>query len=104
MNALIALFDREDELDKEIFELAKNKNDKEAAKALSVEKKAVQKRAKELMDEFARFNRAAKPYNDAVKFLKQYENYSHFDEIEALYEEAKAKTLEAETVEAGAEE
>ncbi|MBQ7203776.1 MAG: MFS transporter [Eubacterium sp.] len=91
MDALIALFDKEDELDKEIFELAKNKNDKEGAKALSAEKKEVQKEAKALMDEFARFNRAAKPYNDAKKFLKQYENYSHFDEIEALYEDAKAQ-------------
>ena len=91
MDELIALFDKEDELDKEIFDLAKNKNDKAGAKALSLEKKEVQKKAKALMDEFARFNRAAKPYNDAVKFLKQYENYSHFDEIEALYADAKAQ-------------
>ena len=93
MDALIALFDKEDELDEKIFDLAKNKNDKAGAKALSDEKKAVQKEAKALMDEFARFNRAAKPYNDAVKFLKQYENYSHFDKIEALYENAKAETV-----------
>lgn len=99
MDELIALFDKEDELDEKIFELAKNKNDKAGAKALSEEKKEVQKQAKALMDEFARFNRAAKPYNDAVKFLKQYENYSHFDDIEALYESAKAKTLEAENAE-----
>ena len=90
MDALIALFDKEDELDKQIFELAKNR-DKAGAKALTAEKKAVQKQAKALMDEFARFNRAAKPYNDAKKFLTQYENYSHFDEIEALYESAKAQ-------------
>ena len=96
MDALIALFDKEDELDKEIFDLAKNQNDKAGAKALSAEKKDVQKKAKSLMDEFARFNRAAKPYNDAEKFLKQYENYSHFDEIEALYENAKAETIAAE--------
>ena len=96
MDELIALFDKEDELDKEIFELAKNKNDKEAAKARVAEKKEVQKQAKALMDEFARFNRAAKPYNDAKKYLTQYENYSHFDEIEAMYEDAKAKTLEVE--------
>jgi hypothetical protein len=99
MDALIALFDKEDELDKEIFDLAKNQNDKAGAKALSAEKKDVQKKAKALMDEFARFNRAAKPYNDAEKFLKQYENYSHFDEIEALYENAKAETIAAENTE-----
>ena len=91
MDELIALFDKEDELDKEIFDLAKNKNDKAGAKALSVQKKEVQKKAKALMDEFARFNRAAKPYNDAKKLLGQFENYSRFDEIEALYEDAKAQ-------------
>ncbi len=101
MDELIALFDKEDELDERIFELAKNKNDKEGAKALATEKKEVQKKAKDLMDEFARFNRAAKPYNDAKKLLKQYENYSHFDEIEALYADAKAQqeAEEAETAE-----
>ncbi len=89
MAELTALFDKEDELDKEIFESAKNK-DKERAKALTEEKKGVQKQAKVLMDEFAKFNRAAKPYNDAVKLLKQYDNYSRFDEIAALYEGAKS--------------
>ena len=98
MDELIALFDKEDELDKQIFEATKNKSDKAAAKALTEQKKETQKEAKALMDEFARFNRAAKPYNDAKKFLTQYENYSHFDEIEALYADAKAQE-EAETAE-----
>ena len=43
------------------------------------------------MDEFAKFNRAAKPYIDARKLLLQLENYSHFEEIAALYDEAKEK-------------
>ncbi|MBR3149838.1 MAG: MFS transporter [Eubacterium sp.] len=103
MDELIALFDKEDELDKQIFEAAKNKGDKAAAKALTNEKKAVQKQAKALMDEFARFNRAAKPFNDARKFLKQYENYSHFDEIEAMYEDAKAQQ-EAEAAQEASQE
>ncbi|MBR0412884.1 MAG: MFS transporter [Eubacterium sp.] len=106
MDELIALFDKEDELDEKIFELAKDKSKKTEVKALSAEKKEVQKQAKALMDEFARFNRAAKPYNDAKKFLTQHENYSHFDEIEALYADAKAQqeaeeaaeNAEAETV------
>ncbi|MBE6720026.1 MAG: hypothetical protein E7571_05145 [Ruminococcaceae bacterium] len=90
MDELLALFDKEDELDGEIFTLNKN-GDKNGAKAKIAEKKEVQKQAKDLMDEFARFNRAAKPYNDAKKLLNQFENYSHFDEIEALYENAKAQ-------------
>ena len=100
MAALTALFDKEDELDEAIYE-ANQAGDKVKAKELIKEKKAVQKEAKALMDEFAKFGRAAKPLNDAEKFLKQYENYSKFDEIAALYDEAKA---EAEREEREAEE
>ncbi len=100
MAALTALFDKEDELDEAIYE-ANQAGDKARAKELIKEKKAVQKDAKALMDEFAKFGRAAKPLNDAEKFLKQYENYSKFDEIAALYDEAKA---EAEREEKEAEE
>ena len=95
MAALTALFDKEDALDEEIFELT-TKGEKEKAKALQAEKKEVQKQAKVLMDEFAKFGRAAKPYNDAKKLLTQQENYSHFDEIAALYDEAKLKAEEEE--------
>ena len=47
------------------------------------------------MDKHAFFNRAAKPYLDAKKILEQKENYSHFEEIEALYDEAKVRHEEA---------
>ena len=50
------------------------------------------------MDEFAKFNCAAKPFNDAKKLLIQQENYSHFDEIAALYDEAKEKAEEEERI------
>ena len=100
MAALTALFDKEDELDEAVYE-ANQAGDKARAKELIKDKKAVQKEAKALMDEFAKFGRAAKPLNDAEKFLKQYENYSKFDEIAALYDEAKA---EAEREEREAEE
>ena len=100
MAALTALFDKEDELDEAIYD-ANQAGDKAKAKELISEKKAVQKEAKALMDEFAKFGRAAKPFNDAEKFLKQYENYSKLDEISALYDEAKA---EAEREEKEAEE
>lgn len=111
MAALTALFDKEDECDVKIFDLtekmtlAKKEDDKELAaelkaqiKAVTAEKKSIQKQAKALMDEFAKFNRAAKPYNDAKKLLVQKENYSHFDEIAALYDEAKEKAEEEERI------
>lgn len=104
MAALTALFDKEDDIDAKIFDLteemtlAKKEDDKNTAaqlkaqiKSLTNDKKAVQKDSKVLMDEFAKFNRAAKPFNDAKKLLIQQENYSHFDEIAALYDEAKEK-------------
>lgn len=111
MEKLTSLFDREDELEAQIFELteektaARKEKDKEAENALkaqikqiNAEKKEVQKASKEMMDEFARFNRAAKPYNDAKKLLTQQENYSHFDEIAALYDEAKIKADEEDRI------
>ena len=100
MNALTALFDKEDELDKAIFDASKEK-DKATAKELVAKKKQVQKEAKSLMDEFAKFNRAAKPYNDAEKLIAQSENDSRFEEIAAKYDEAKA-AAEAEEAEAEA--
>lgn len=109
MAALTALFDKEDDCDIKIFELteemtlAKKEGEKELAdelkgriKAITAEKKEIQKQAKAVMDEFAKFNRAAKPFNDAKKLLNQQENYSHFDEIAALYDEAKEKAAEEE--------
>lgn len=111
MAALTALFDKEDDCDVKIFDLtekmtlAKKEDEKELTaelkaqiKAVTAEKKEIQKQAKVLMDEFAKFNRAAKPFNDAKKLLVQQENYSHFDEIAALYDEAKEKAEEEERI------
>lgn len=111
MASLTALFNSEDECDVKIFELteklslAKKEHDKEAAaqlkaeiKKITAEKKNLQKQEKVIMDEFAKFNRAAKPYNDAKKLLVQQENYSHFDEIAALYDDAKIKAEEEERI------
>lgn len=113
MKQLTALFDKEDELDAEVFNLveqktlASNEKDKETVENLKLkiksvqdEKKNVQKQAKALMDEFAKFNRAAKPFNDARKLLIQQENYSHFDEIAALYDDAKIAAAEEERIKA----
>lgn len=111
MDKLTNLFDEEDAIDEKIYEITKAKTiaskegDKaEVAKlnaeikALQAQKKDVQKQSKDLQDEFAKFNRAAKPYNDAKKILIQEENYKHFDEIAALYDEAKAAAEEEDRI------
>ena len=113
MDALTALFDEEDAIDTRIFDLvqeqnlAKKEDDKEKSKAiklqikeLEAQKKQIQKQEKALMDEFAKFNRAAKPFNEAKKLLVQQENFSHFDDIAALYDEAKEKAEEEERIKA----
>lgn len=111
MDELTALFDKEDAIDAEIFDLvtektlAKKEEDKEKVASLSAKikelqkkKKAVQAESKALQNEFAKFNRAAKVYNDAKKLLTQEENYSHFDEIAALYDEAKLAAEEEDRI------
>lgn len=104
MADLTAIFDQEDELDAQIFELntKKTKLRKEGdnengakinslLKNITAKRRELQKAERAKMDEFAKFNRAAKPYIDARKLLLQQENYSHFEEIAALYDEAKEK-------------
>ena len=51
---------------------------------------------KEMTDTHAFFYRAAKPFLDAEKLINQKENYSHFEEIDKLYDEAKVRHEEAE--------
>lgn len=104
MADLTAIFDQEDELDAQIFELNTKKtqlrkegdNENGAKinsllKNITAKRRKLQKAEKAKMDEFAKFNRTAKPYIDARKLLLQQENYSHFEEIAALYDEAKEK-------------
>lgn len=106
-------FNKEDELDEKIEELAKlshiAKKDKDSAevsrlkaeiKKYSEERKEVRKLSKAEMDKHAQFNRAAKPYVDAKKLLAQQENFSHFDEIAAQYDIAKENVAIAEKAEA----
>lgn len=102
MADLTALFDEEDKTEAQIFDLAKDKTaakkagNKEQYNAVQEKIKAVNKQLKKIraqvkakMDEFAQFNKSAKPFIDARKLLLQKENYSHFEEIAALYDEAK---------------
>lgn len=60
-------------------------------KKVEYDKKVVQADIKEEMEKHARFNRAAKPYVDAKKLMTQKENYTHLDEIMALYDDAKVR-------------
>ena len=97
-------YDKEDRLEAELKALNNSIRDikksgnkesvaeaKATAKALQAELKETRTQSKKLSDEFANFNRAAKPYNDAKKVLTQSKNYEKLDEISAVYEEAKAR-------------
>lgn len=108
-------FAAEDECDEKLkalyieLRLAKKAHDSAKAKELKAEidaeqvkRKQARKDSKAEMDRHAYFNRAAKPYLDAEKLIKQQENYSHFDEIAAMYDEAKVRH-EAAMEEAAAE-
>lgn len=111
MDDLIAIFDREDACDAKIQALndekaeAKKFKDKARVreikaelKELNAQNKVIAKEAQDLQDEFARFNRASKPYHEARKFLTQAENFKHFDEIAALYDQAKAAAEEEDRI------
>ncbi len=97
-------FDIEDECDVKLKALYNGKIDakkakdsakvteiKEEIKKVEAERKDARKSSKEEMDKHAYFNRAAKVYLDAEKLIKQKENYSHFEEIEKMYDDAKER-------------
>lgn len=97
-------FDMEDECDvklKALYNeqyLAKKAKDyaragelKDEIANVEAQRKEARKMSKLETDSQANFNRAAKPYLDAEKLLKQKENYTHFEEIAAMYDEAKAR-------------
>lgn len=79
----------------------KNRNEKKVKEIkakiakLRREMKETVEISKNLSDSQANFNRAAKPYLDAEKLLVQKENYSHLEEIEALYKDAKIRNDKA---------
>ncbi len=64
---------------------------KENIKETAAIRKAAREDGKAEMEKHAYFNRAAKPYLDAEKLIKQENNYQHLDEIIAMYDDAKAK-------------
>lgn len=98
------LFEREDEITAKIEEAynnlykAKDEKDKEAIarfeaeiKSLKNERKVVEKEIKDATTENSLYARAARPVIKAQKLLIQAENYAKLEEIESLYEDAKAR-------------
>lgn len=115
------LFEREDEVSAKIEDAynnlynAKDMKDKDAVlrckseiKELKKERSIIEKEIKNATTENSLYTRAARPVIKAQKLLIQAENYTKLEEIESLYEEAKARheqaiedaRLEAERVEA----
>lgn len=101
------LFEKEDQLDAQIKEevnelrtAAKNKNKSaekkanEKIKSLRKSRDEIRKKIKAATDENSTYTRAAKPYIEAEKLLKQEENYLHYEDIKARYEESKKRNDE----------
>ena len=85
------------------FYKARDDKDKAAAqeamsliKALKAQAKEIDKAVKKATDDSSVYNRAAKPYLDAKKLITMAENYTHYEEIDAMYDEAKLRYEEAE--------
>lgn len=100
-----ALYDEQEEmLYKKLYE-ARESRDSNAVKLVKAEIKQLMKQIKKLnkaiRDEQNKrtfYNRAAKPWLDASRLLKQAENYAHFSEIKDRYADAKQKIAAPSTV------
>ena len=98
------IFDVEDACDEKLKALylelrdAKKAKNSTTAKSLKADIRAYEakkaearKASKSEMDKHAYFARAAKPYLDAEKLVKQEENYKHLDDIAKMYDDAKVR-------------
>lgn len=70
---------------------------KTQVKELQFQKAKIKEEIKEATNKNSIYYRAARPYLDAVKTLKQMENYQHYDEIAALYDDAKERITNKES-------
>lgn len=106
---LESLFDEEDAIDEKLKEMyvlsavaKKEKDSPEIARlrkeidGLKAKKKENLAKQKKENDIHFHYSLAAKAYNDAEKIVSQYENYSHLDELNAMYDEAKRRAEETE--------
>ena len=93
---LAALTELETEISK--AKKAKDKNTESKLKAkkakLKAERKEIEVLIKKATDENSYYNRLAKPYIDAGKLIVQAENYKHYEDIKAMYDDAKARDEE----------
>ncbi len=105
------LYDEEDALNAKMKELnihirdakkafSKNATEKNAKLVRQLKEKAkktqatlndARKASKAENDRQALFSRAAKPYLDAKKVVEQFDNYNHYEEINAQYEVSKSR-------------
>lgn len=111
------LFEQEDanlekrtELEERISDARKAKDKAQLEKlyeqraALKLEKKQIDAKIKKATDENSYYNSLAKPYIDSVKLVKQAENYTHYEDIKSLYDEAKLRKEEQDRIEREKEE
>lgn len=102
-----SLFEKEDAnleartgLEEQIKQAKKSKNAAEVQnlkaqrERLKKEKKEIDAEIKKATDDNSYYNKLAKPYIDAVKLVKQAENYRHYEDIKALYDDAKNRAQE----------
>lgn len=103
------LFDKEDKLAEELeatYQKLYNARDeknkvaiaeyKQKVKDIRAEQKQTENDIKKATNDNSVYNRAAKPYINAKKLMTQSENYARFDEIAAIYDEAKARHEKAQ--------
>lgn len=107
-NIIQGYYEREDAIDVEMKALYQSLADAKKAhtpidsaavkgkiKDLKAEKKSLKAKEKAESDRITNFSVAAKPYLNAEKMLVQMENYSHLDDVFALYDEAKERVAKA---------
>lgn len=111
-DSLFASEEENDEAQRLLYEKLSSagKGEKEAIKVeiakLKKEGKRINSQIRKATKESSAYNRIIKPYANAKKLLKQREDYTHYKEIEAMYDKAKyniAAEEERQAAEAKAE-
>ena len=111
-DTLFASEEENDEAQRQLYEKLSSagKSEKEAIKVeiakLKKEGKRINSQIRKATKESSAYNRIIKPYANAKKLLKQREDYTHYKEIEAMYDKAKyniAAEEERQAAEAKAE-
>lgn len=97
--AILALKAAREEKDR-----AQIRTEKEAVAALQKQRAQIKQEIKKATNQNSIYNRAAKPYLDAQKLLIQRENYTHYEEIAARYEESRARNAAQQAAQQAKEE